>query len=187
MVYVFLATGSEDIEALAPVDIIRRAGLEVSTVSISDQLTVRSAHGVGIVADMKLEDVKWEEASLLVLPGGLPGSTNLDACEPLRQAITAHHRQGKALAAICAAPLVLGHLGILRGRKATCYPGVEGEMEGATYTASIVERDGNIVTGRGPAAAMEFGFTLVDLLLGEGQSSPLREGMMYNQLLSQSE
>lgn len=183
MIYVFLATGFEDIEALAPVDIMRRAGLEVQTVSITGQQIVMSAHGVGIAADKLLSEVKPEGAQMLVLPGGLPGSTNLDACKPLTEAIARHHQAGGAIAAICAAPLVFGHLGLLEGRRATCYPGVDPELKGATYTAAIVERDGNIITGKGPAAAFEFGYAIVDFLLGEGASEPLRQGMMYKDLL----
>lgn len=184
MVYVFFATGFEDIEALAPVDIMRRAGVDVQTVSIYDERVIESAHGIGIVTDITLAEAQLDNAELLVLPGGLPGSTNLDACKTLTDALLAHYKAGKPLAAICAAPLVLGHLGILEGKRATCYPGVEGELKGATYTASIVERDGLVVTGKGPGAAMEFGYTLVDLLQGEGASDGLREGMMYNALLN---
>lgn len=183
MVYVFLATGFEDVEALAPIDIMRRAGVEVTTVSITGERIVQSAHAVGIVADITLEEAQLDAAELMVLPGGLPGSTNLDACQTLTAALKRHFDAGRPLAAICAAPLVLGHLGILEGRRATCYPGVEGELKGATYTAAIVERDGNIITGKGPGAAMEFGYALVDLLQGEGASAGLREGMMYNFLL----
>ena len=182
MIYVFLATGFEDIEALAPVDIMRRAGLDVRTVSITGEKVVRSAHGVGIVSDMLLPDVDFTKAKMLVLPGGLPGSTNLDACQPLTNAIKQHFEAGGAIAAICAAPLVFGHLGLLEGRRATCYPGIEGEMKGATYTAAIVEQDGNIITGKGPAAAFEFGYAIVDFFLGEGASMPLRQGMIYAEL-----
>lgn len=180
MVYVFFAEGFEDIEALTPVDILRRAGEEVQTVSITEDRVVVSSHGVGVVADLTLSQVDFASAQLLVLPGGLPGSTNLDACKPLTSALLAHYQSGRPLAAICAAPLVLGHLGILSGKRATCYPGVEGELHGATYTAAVVERDGLIVTGKGPGAAMEFGYVLVDLLQGEGASAPLRKGMMYS-------
>ena len=183
MIYVFLATGFEDIEALAPIDIMRRAGLQVQTVSITGQQIVMSAHGVGIAADIPLSDVSFAEAEMLVLPGGLPGSTNLDACQPLVEAIRAHHEAGGAIAAICAAPLVFGHLGLLQGRRATCYPGVESELKGATYTAAIVERDGNIITGKGPAAAFEFGYCIVDFLCGERASQPLRKGMIYQELI----
>ena len=182
MIYVFLATGFEDIEAIAPVDIMRRAGLEVQTVSITGEEIVTSAHGVGIASDLLLSDVDFSSAEMLVLPGGLPGSTNLDACKPLTEAIKRHFESGGSIAAICAAPLVYGHLGLLKGRRATCYPGVERELTGATYTAAIVERDGNIITGKGPAAAFEFGYTIVDFFLGEGASQPLRQGMIYKEL-----
>ena len=182
MIYVFLATGFEDIEAIAPVDIMRRAGLEVQTVSITGEEIVTSAHGVGIDSDLMLSEDDFSQAEMLVLPGGLPGSTNLDACKPLTEAIKRHFESGGPIAAICAAPLVYGHLGLLQGRRATCYPGVERELKGATYTAAIVERDGNIITGKGPAAAFEFGYTIVDFFLGEGASQPLRQGMIYKEL-----
>ena len=182
MIYVFLATGFEDIEAIAPVDIMRRAGLKVQTASITGERIVKSAHGVGITADILLSEVDFSKAEMLVLPGGLPGSTNLDACQPLTGAIKRHFEAGGAIAAICAAPLVFGHLGLLKGRRATCYPGVDPELRGAEYTAAIVEQDGNIITGKGPAAAFEFGYTIVDYFRGEGASMPLRQGMIYSEL-----
>lgn len=182
MVYFFLATGFEDIEFVAPLDILRRAGIEAKSVSITGESVVVSAHGVGIVADCLMEEVDWAAAEMLVLPGGLPGSTNLDACVPLREAILAHHRAGKPLAAICAAPMVYGHLGILKGVRGTCYPGVEGELSGAEYTAALCEVDGQFVTACGPAAAMEFGYAIVSVL-GKGDvAAALREGMQYNKL-----
>jgi len=181
MIYVFLAAGFEDIEALAPVDIMRRAGLKVQTVSITGEKVVTSAHDVGITADILLSQADFSQADMLVLPGGLPGATNLDACNPLTSAIKCHFEKGRAVAAICAAPLVLGHLGILAGRRATCYPGFETELKGAEYTAAIVEQDGNIITGKGPGAAFEFGYTIVDYFLGEGASTPLRKGMIYQE------
>lgn len=183
MIYVFLATGFEDIEALAPVDIMRRAGLNVQTVSITGERIVESAHGVGVASDKLLSEIDFTEAEMIVLPGGLPGSTNLDACKPLTQAIARHFETGGPIAAICAAPLVFGHLGLLQGRRATCYPGVESELKGATYTAAIVEQDENIITGKGPGAAFEFGYTIVDYFLGEGASQPLRQGMIYAELV----
>lgn len=183
MIYVFLATGFEDIEALAPIDIMRRAGLDVVTVSITGSNVVASAHGVSVLADALIEDIDFAAAEMIVLPGGLPGSTNLDACQTLREGIRAHFEQGKPLAAICAAPLVYGHMGLLRGVKATCYPGVETELAGATYTAAIVEKDGQFITGKGPGAAMEFGYALVERMLGEAASEPLRKGMIYAELV----
>ena len=138
MIYFFLATGFEDIEMIAPLDIVRRAGIEAQTVSITGEKVVTSAHGVGFVADVLLEEIDFSQADMLVLPGGLPGATNLDACQPLRDGIMKHYRAGKKLAAICAAPMVYGHLGILDGIKATCYPGFETELAGAEYTAAEV-------------------------------------------------
>lgn len=183
MITVFLATGFEEIEAIAPVDILRRAGLDVRTVSIYDTPMVSGAHGVPVQADLLLSQVDFGQVEMMVLPGGLPGATNLDACTPLRQALTRHAAEGKAAAAICAAPLVLGHLGLLRGKRATCYPGVEHELEGAHCTSALVEVDGNIITGKGPAAALEFGYALVEYLKEQEASMPLRDGMLYSELV----
>lgn len=194
MVYVFLAEGFEEIEAIAPVDILRRAGVEVKTVSISDDYVVTGAHGVSVMADTLIAQTAdsvpggWNDAQrlgecdMIVLPGGLPGATNLDACQRLRDMIMMHHGMGKPIAAICAAPMVLGHLGILQGKRATCYPGVETELTGAEYTASLVEEDGHIITGCGPAAAMEFGYRLASRFVSQEQVNALREGMRYTML-----
>lgn len=183
MIYAFLADGFEDVEALAPIDILRRAGLEVQMVSINADTVVTSAHGVKMIADTTIDQIDFSVADLLFLPGGLPGSTNLDACETLRQGILQHYQAGKLLAAICAAPLVFGHLGILAGVKATCYPGVESELKGADYTAALVQCDGQFITGKGPGAAMEFGYTILEVLGHEQAAAQLREGMMYNFLM----
>lgn len=183
MIYVFLANGFEDIEALAPIDIMRRAGLKVETVSITDEIVVTSAHGVGFVADRTLAEIDFDDAELMFLPGGMPGATNLDECQPLREGLMQHYKAGRPIAAICAAPLVLGHLGILHGRRATCYPGFETELKGADYTASLVEQDGQFITGKGPGAAMELGYVLVERLKDKQTADALREGMMYNFLL----
>lgn len=183
MIYVFLATGFEEVEALAPVDVCRRAGLNVKTVSVSGELAVKGAHGVDIVADSLFEDNDYSDADMLFLPGGLPGATNLDEHEALREVILKHHEAGKALAAICAAPLVYGKLGLLRGKKATCYPGFEKYLEGADYTAALVERDGLTFTGNGPAAALALGYEIVKHFCGADKAEQLKEGMMYNVLL----
>lgn len=183
MITVFLATGFEEIEAIAPVDIMRRARLDARIVSIEDSLVVKGTHGIPVQADMMLDQVDFSQVELMVLPGGLPGATNLDTCAPLREVLEKHAAQGKAVAAICAAPLVLGHMGLLKGKKATCYPGVEGELEGAHCTGALVEVDGNTVTGKGPAAAFEFGYALVELLKNQEASLPLRDGMLYSQLV----
>ncbi len=184
MTHIFLAEGFEEVEALTPLDILRRAGVEVQLVSVTDDLVVVGAHGVNIVADTVIAHADFANAQMLVLPGGLPGATNLDACEPLRKALLAHHKAGKMIAAICAAPLVLGHLGLLHGVRATCYPGFETEMKGAHYTASLVEQDGQFITGKGPGAAMEFGYTILSVLGKEAEAKQLREGMMYDFLMN---
>lgn len=186
MVYVFLATGCEEVEALAPVDVMRRAGVECKTVSITGDRTVVSSHNIPIVADNVIAEIDFGKADMIVLPGGLPGATNLDACEPLREGIMNLYNGGRWLAAICAAPLVYGHLGILDGRKATCYPGFEKELKGATYTGKPVEVDGQFITGFGPAAAFELGYTILEALGYKDKADALREGMMYERLVHSS-
>lgn len=125
-VYEFLANGFEEIEGLAPVDILRRGGVEIKTVSITGSEWVETSHGVTVKADLKFEDIAdFDDADMLLLPGGMPGSTNLKAHEGVCQALLKQHAAGKRIGAICAAPLVLGSLGLLKGRKATCYPGFE--------------------------------------------------------------
>lgn len=182
MIYAFLATGFEEVEALGPIDVMRRAGLTVKTVSITDELTVVGAHGVGIVADTMFADNDYTDADLLFLPGGMPGAANLDAHEGLHRIILAHHEAGKPLAAICAAPMVFGHLGLSKGKKMTCYPGFEQHLTGATYTAALVQRDGLLFTGKGPAAALALGYALVEHFCGTDTADQLRQGMMYNDL-----
>lgn len=179
MIYVFLATGFEEVEAIAPIDVLRRAGLQVTTVSITDELTVVGAHGMGMVADTLFADNDYSDADLLFLPGGLPGSTNLNAHQGLRQLILDHHAAGKALAAICAAPMVYGNLGLAQGKRMTCYPGCEQYLVGADYTANLIERDGLMFTGKGPAAALALGYMLVEYFCGEDVADQLRQGMMY--------
>ena len=179
-IYAFLATGFEEVEALGPIDVCRRAGLEVTTVSITDQLTVMGAHGIGIVADTLFDDNDYSDADLLFLPGGMPGASNLNAHQGLCKAILAHHAAGKALAAICAAPMVYGNLGLANGKRMTCYPGFEQYLIGANYTADLVERDGLMFTGKGPAAALPLGYMLVEHFCGKAMADQLRKGMMYN-------
>ena len=179
-VYVFLANGFEDIEALAPVDILRRGGVEVTTISINDGIEVESAHGVTVLADTTFDSVgDMSDADMLVLPGGMPGAKNLNEHEGVRRALLRQQEEGKRIAAICAAPLVLGGLGLLQGRKATCYPGFEGTLTGATYTAEPVTADGNITTGKGPGAAMAFGYKLLSYFTDEATVEALKQGMMF--------
>ncbi len=178
--YVFLAEGFEEIEALAPVDVMRRAGLHVTTVSITDNLTVKGAHGIPVVADATFDELDYADAALLFLPGGLPGATNLEACAELGRLLVAKAACPDVIvSAICAAPLVLGGLGLLQGKKATCYPGFEETMKGATYTAAKVTIDGNVFTACGPAAAWELGFTFVCHFCGADKAHELRYGMQF--------
>lgn len=177
-IFVFLADGFEEIEALAPVDILRRAGLSVKTVSVMDEHVVAGAHGVPVLADVMFDEINAEDAEMILLPGGLPGATNLDAHQGLSQMILDFAKEEKPLAAICAAPLVFGNRGLLEGKKATCYPGFETYLKGAQYTAALVEKDGNFITGKGPGAAMEFAFTIVEKYCGMDKVNELKQGMM---------
>jgi 4-methyl-5(b-hydroxyethyl)-thiazole monophosphate biosynthesis len=180
MIYMFLADGFEEVEALCPLDILRRAGLEVTTVGVGGKDVIRGAHGIIVHAD--IPDIMYRDSSpdMIILPGGMPGSSNLDESRIVDSALCAAHRHGKYLAAICAAPMVLGKLGILQGKKATCYPGFETYLEGAEYTAQLVEQDGNIVTGKGPGAAIPFAMTLVEMLVGKEMRQELEAGMMVS-------
>ena len=179
-VYEFLADGFEDIEALGPVDVLRRGGLEVKTVSIGDSLMVESAHGVQVKADMLFADADLADADLLLIPGGMPGAKNIDGHEGVRRAVARQAESGKMVGAICAGPMVLGHLGLLRGRRATCYPGFEGELDGADYTAEPCTVDGNIITGKGPGTTLEYAYAILRLFKGERVVEELKKGMMYN-------
>ncbi len=182
-VYMFLANGSEEIESLIPVDVFRRGGVEVKTVSITGSEFVEMAHGVTLKADLKFEDADLSDADLLMLPGGLPGATNLNDHEGVRQAMLRQYESGKLVAAICAAPMVLGSLGIVKGKRATCYPGFEKYLDGATYTHELCTVDGKIITGEGPAATLPYAYTLLAMLTTEQTAHAVAEGMMYLHLM----
>lgn len=177
-IYVFLADGFEEIEALTPIDVLRRAGLKVITVSVKDSPVVHGAHGVPVITDALIDEV--EEGDMILLPGGMPGATNLDKCPELNELIMQYASQGKPMAAICAAPLVLGKRGLLKGKKATCYPGFEEFLEGSEYTSAPVESDGVIITGKGPGAALDFTFAIVEMFCGAEKVAELKQGMMVN-------
>ena len=181
-VYEFLADGFEEVEALAPVDILRRGGVNIKTVSVTGTTTVTSSHGVTMTADLCIEDADLSDADLLLIPGGLPGATNLRDHEGVRAALTAQDKAGHYIGAICAGPMVPGSLGLLKGRRATCYPGFEKFLDGAEYTAELVTVDGNIITGEGPAASMPYAYTLLSLFRGEEATADIRRGMMYDHL-----
>ncbi len=181
-VYLFFAEGSEEVEALSVVDILRRGGVDVKIVSVTDQLKVTSSHGVKIEADVLFDDVDLADAEMLVLPGGLPGAYNLAEHEGLAAAIRKQYEKGGNLAAICAAPLVYGRMGLLEGRKATCYPGFDENLKGATYTGALVEEDSQFITGKGPAAVFAFGLALLKRVAGAEKAEAVKNGMLYNEL-----
>ena len=183
-VYVFLADGFEDVEALIPVDVFRRGGLDVTTVSISDFPLVRSAHGVNIETDIMFEQGDFSDADLVFLPGGMPGATNLFEHKGVCKVVVDQFAAGKKIAAICAAPaVVLGQLGLLEGKKATCYPGFEDMLDGAQYTADLVTVDGNVTTGEGPAAAFPFAYALLSQLTNEATAQQIAVGMRFAHLM----
>ena len=184
-VYVFLADGFEDVEALIPVDVLRRGGVDVTTVSISDFPLVRSAHRVNIEADIMFEQGDFSDADLIFLPGGMPGASNLFDHKGVCKAVVDQFAEGRKVAAICAAPaVVLGQLGLLEGKKATCYPGFEHLLDGATYTADLVTVDGNVTTAEGPAAAFPFAYELLAQLVNKQTADQIAEGMRFKHLMA---
>ena len=175
MVYVFLADGFEEIEAIAPVDILRRASVEVKLVSINNTLEVTGSHGIKVLADILFKDTT-DDAEMLILPGGMPGTLNLQKFQPLCDMLL---KSEGYIAAICAAPSVLGGLGILKGKKAICYPGYEDKLDGAEISEQPVVVSGRVITSRGAGTAHKFGFELLSLLKGKEKAEELEKAMMY--------
>lgn len=169
MVVILLADGFEEIEALTPVDMLRRSGIEVKTVGLNGKIVVGS-HGIAVVADILPNEVELDKVELAIFPGGMPGSLNLDKHPFTDKVIAAVLEKGGRLAAICAAPLVLGRRGLLSGRSATCFPGFEGELIGANVTGEEFVTDGNITTGRGMDVSLPFAKELVSLMT-DGKSN----------------
>ncbi len=177
MVLVFLAPGFEEIEAVNTIDILRRAQIEAKTVSISDSKEVKGAHNIGITADLMFEEIPLD-AKALVLPGGMPGTLNLKAHQGLCTLLLSFaNKENKTIAAICAAPSILGELHILKGKRATCYPGFEDKLLNAKTSHRAVVRDGNIITANGPGHAMDFALKLVEQLAGPDKAEEIREGL----------
>ena len=175
---IFLAEGFEETEALYPLDIMRRGGLSVMTVSVTGNKVVTSSHNVSVVADALIEDIKEGDIEMIVLPGGLPGSTNLDEHAGLDKLIMSFAAQEKPLAAICAAPMVYGKRGLLKGKKATCYPGFDKYLDGAEYTGNLVEVVDNFILGKGPGAAGPFGFAILEKFAGSEKVDEVKKGML---------
>lgn len=178
-VYVFLADGFEEIEGLTVVDILRRAGVDVVTVSISGNMTVTGSHRIEIGADVLFEEADFADADILVLPGGMPGTKYLGAHKGLTELLVEANEKGTGLAAICAAPSVLGDLGLLKGKTAVCYPGFEERLTGAVIGTHTVETDGNITTSRGMGTAIDFALELTCRLCGAEKAAELAKGIIY--------
>lgn len=176
----FFADGMEEVEALTVVDLLRRAGVEVTTVSIHHTTEIESAHGIRIRGDMTLDELKdFQKFDMIFLPGGAKGTDNLEENERVRAVIRSFAEEGKKIAAICAAPRILGGMGLLRGRRATSYPSVMNLLKGAEVTENPVETDGNITTSRGVGTAIDMGLELIRILCGENESENIRQSIVY--------
>ena len=178
MVYIALANGFEEIEALTVIDVIRRAGIDISSFSITSDKEVMGAHGITVIADCTLPKADLAKSEFVILPGGMPGAANLRNCAKLCQELTKRANNSQNIAAICAAPFILGELGILKNKRATCYPGFENKLEGCIYTGAMVEQDDNIITGKGPAAAMDFALKIVETMADKKTSDDIATGML---------
>ncbi len=180
MVYVFLAPGFETVEALTPVDYLRRAKVEVKTVAVAAEgRTVLSSHHVPVTADIAEEALILDDCEMIVLPGGKLGTMNLEASETVSRAIAYCMERGLPIGAICAAPSILGHKRLLDGKKATCYPTFAGELGKAEVTLAPAEIDGNFVTGRGAGASNQFAFALIERLRGKEAAREVSESVVY--------
>jgi 4-methyl-5(b-hydroxyethyl)-thiazole monophosphate biosynthesis len=166
MVYLFIANGSEEVEALTPIDILRRGGVEVTTVGVGGK-TITGSHNVKITADISEEDLNLKDVQAVILPGGMPGTINLENSSYVQNAVEFAIENNLLVGAICAAPSILGHKGYLKGKKATCFPGFEETLSGAEYTGDFVTQSDNIVTGKGMGSALLFGLKLLENLKGK--------------------
>ena len=175
MNYIFLDNGFEEIEAITTIDLLRRANIALTTVSVTGQIMVTGAHNIAVQADALLADLDFTDAQMLILPGG---ATKLHECEPLCQLLIQHNAQDKLIAAICAAPSVLGRLGILQGKQATCYPGFE-EYLGESYVDGLVVESKNIVTAKGPGLSADFAFCLIEKLADSEIADQVYDAAQY--------
>ncbi|MDR2968051.1 MAG: DJ-1/PfpI family protein [Tannerellaceae bacterium] len=178
--FVFLTDGFEEIEATGTIDVLRRGGIETTIISVSElyESCVPGAHDISVGVDNTHEYADFSDADILILPGGMPGADNLNNHKPLIEILKKHYDAGKWVAAICAAPLVFGGLGFLKGRKATCYPGFESALEGAEVTGNPVEIDGNVITAKGPGFVFDFALTIIEILRGKDAADEVAEGLL---------
>lgn len=178
MVYIILGTGFEDVEAVAPCDILRRGGVQVQFAGIGG-LEVKGSNGVTVKADVTVEDMDLENLEMIVLPGGMGGVHSILGCETALHAVRYAWENGRYVAAICAAPTILAKLGITDGKKAVCYPGLEGSMGSADMQDANAVRDGRLVTGRAPGAALDFGLKLLETLQDAETAARVRSDLVY--------
>lgn len=179
MIYTFLAQGFEEIEAVSPIDLLRRAGKKVVTVGVGGQV-IEGSHGIPITADITDSQIVLDDdLEMIILPGGMPGTLNLQKNENIQKAIDFCFENNRYIAAICAAPSILGHKGILKGKKAVCYPGFEDQLFGAEVHNEPVVADNNIITSRGAGAAVKFGLKLVEVLVSKEDSEKLAESIIF--------
>lgn len=177
-VNVYLGNGFEEVEALTVVDVLRRAGIDVKTISISKTKEVKGAHNITVIADKSFDEIDNNAVDMLVLPGGMPGTTNLEKHEGLKALIREFYQKEKYIAAICAAPSILGKMKLLNSCSATCYPGFEKYLEGAIHSEAPVVRHKHIITSKGPGTAMLFALELVEILIGKDKAESIKESMI---------
>lgn len=178
-VYIFLADGYEEIEGLTVVDLLRRAAIEIVMVSVTGNRNVTGSHQITSIADVLFEDVDFADADMLVLPGGMPGTSNLINHKGLDSLLKQFYEKGKTLAAICAAPSVLGMKGLLQGKEATCYPGFEEKLIGANIRNTSVVVDGNVITSKGLGTAIDFSLSIIKYLKGEDEANRIAKVIQY--------
>ena len=180
-VYIFLADGFEDIEGLTVVDLMRRAGIDISTVSIKDTCEIETSHGIRMQTDCIFQGTDFSDGDMLVLPGGMPGTRYLSSYQPLRALLESFYKEGKKIAAICAAPSVFAELGFLKGRSATSYPSFMGKLEegGARTSLAGVVVDEHVTTSRGMGTAIDFGLSLIAQLLGQEKADEIADSIVY--------
>ena len=178
MVYVFLANGFEEVEALVQVDMLRRCELDVKTVGIGGQV-IRGSHGITVACDIEPEEMSYKGLQAIVLPGGMPGTLNLEQSEDVQNMVRHCASEGILIGAICAAPSILGHMGLLQNKKAVCFPGFEEELTGAQVLDVPVVRDGNIITSKGAGTAFQFSFALAEAICSPAQAEHLKAGVQW--------
>lgn len=176
---VFFGNGYEEIEALTVVDLCRRAGIDTQMVSVTEAPSVTGSHGISVAMDKMYDEIDFSELDMIVLPGGMPGTLNLEAHAGLMEQVDAFHKAEKYVAAICAAPSILGHRGILNGKSACSYPGFENDLNGANVVFDSVVRDGHVITSRGMGCAIDFALEIIAALCGKDEAKQKAESIIY--------